>query len=165
MRNFLPIVLTALILAPSTLFSQQTAVTKDGQTVVLKPDGTWRFESLEHEDVNAQVDDPSTLVALARKALERNEAEGALSYAERALALAEQTYGKAFFYYGVSAWSSGEIDLALSAFEDCSRLTRSRYARVCQSELKRLEHAGINGAYDTPPWATDPTYLDERIQP
>lgn len=48
MRTFLPIALTALILALSTVFSQQTAVTEDGRTVLLNKDGTWRFESLKH---------------------------------------------------------------------------------------------------------------------
>jgi len=165
MRTFLPIILTVLILVSPTLFSQESVVTENGQIVILNEDGTWRSENPEEKEEGAILESPSTLIALTRKALEGDDADKALSYAKRALDLAEQTYGKAFFYYGVSAWASGDVDLALSTFENCSKLARSRHAGNCRRELERLRKATTNGTYDPPPWATDPTYLDERIYP
>ena len=149
MRTFLSIIPSVLMLVSSTLYSQRTAVTDDGQIVLLLEDGTWQLESA----TNAKLESPHTLVALTRRALERSEPEKALSYAEQALTLAEETYGKALFFYGLSAWNHENFDLAVSAFERCSELERTRYSQPC---LKHVEKLGRPGAYDTPLWATDP---------
>jgi hypothetical protein len=137
------------MLVSSTLYSQQTAVTGNGQTVILDEDGTWQLES----PTNTKLESPHTFVALTKQALERSEPEKALSYAEQALTLAEETYGKALFFYGLSAWNHENLDLAISAFGRCSELKRTRYSQHC---LKHVEKLGRTGAYDAPLWATDP---------
>ena len=149
-------ILTVLTLVPSTLFSQQTAVSEDGRKVILESDGTWRFESPKQEDGIAKLERPSTFIALSSRALEENDAENALSYAEQALALAAETHGKALFYFGMSAWHAGDIDLSLSTFEECSKLKGTRYATPCGKQFEKLEKATTNGAVDPPPWATVP---------